>query len=314
VIAPFYDFYMPVVVADHARPEELEMALGLIFQYVERAARRDREVNALRLIRQGELDSAGVLVVRGPQGLRGAMVCQLVPGASALIWPPQAVASQDQEEIEDVLLSFAGNWLHGLGAKLAQCLLSPAEQALALPLLRNGFQHVTGLWYLRHQLEMSRQIAPPKVQLAFDPYSRVDQELFHRTLLRTYEETLDCPEVNGLRELHEIISGHQAQGRHDPGSWWLARDGDLAVGVLLLTEIPDWQGWDLSYIGVIPEARRRGIGIELTKKALREAKTGGACQLTLAVDTRNQPALKVYRTLGFERYDHREVFLTTWRS
>jgi ribosomal protein S18 acetylase RimI-like enzyme len=32
-------------------------------------------------------------------------------------------------------------------------------------------------------------------------------------------------------------------------------------------------------------------------------------QLTLCVDARNSPAIGLYRSLGFERYDTREVYL-----
>ena len=81
------------------------------------------------------------------------------------------------------------------------------------------------------------------------------------------------------------------------------------MGVLLLADVPDLQGWDLLYLGVTPEARSQGFGRELTRKALWEARAAEAPQLTLSVDARNQPALKMYESAGFERYDQREVFL-----
>ena len=40
----------------------------------------------------------------------------------------------------------------------------------------------------------------------------------------------------------------------------MARDGGRPVGVLLLNEDREQDGWDVSYVGVVPEARRRGCG------------------------------------------------------
>ena len=85
------------------------------------------------------------------------------------------------------------------------------------------------------------------------------------------------------------------------------------VGVLMLMRSPETLDWEISYVGVVPEARRRGIGRELVLKALSEARTAGAPYLTLSVDARNHRARELYRVLGFEAYDRREVFLAVWK-
>jgi ribosomal protein S18 acetylase RimI-like enzyme len=76
--------------------------------------------------------------------------------------------------------------------------------------------------------------------------------------------------------------------------------------------MPEGEGWDLAYVGVVPEARRRGFGRELVRKALIEAHQGDARQLTLSVDVRNHPAWDLYASLGFEPYEQREVYLAIW--
>jgi len=95
--------------------------------------------------------------------------------------------------------------------------------------------------------------------------------------------------------------------------WLLALVDGLPVGVLLLTRSPETLDWEISYVGVVPEARGRGFGRELVLKALAAAQTGGAPYLTLSVDARNHPARELYRVLGFEVYDRREVFLAVWK-
>jgi ribosomal protein S18 acetylase RimI-like enzyme len=297
-----------------ARPEDREGAFRLVFQHLPEEARAGRVANALRLLRAGELDPDGVLVAGGGGDLLGALVCLPVPGASGLLWPPQARPGPQRGQVEDDLLRHAAAWLRGRGARLGQALLAPAEAPLAPPLERNGFAHVTSLWYMRHDLKLPYALVRAPERLAYRSYQDGDPDLFHRTLLETYENTLDCPEVNGVRELVEILEGHRAQGTYDPRRWWLALDGDRPVGVLLLSAVPEWEAWDVAYVGVVPGARGRGWGRELMHRALRAAHASDATHLTLSVDTRNRPAWKLYLDLGFEAYECREVYLAIWRS
>jgi ribosomal protein S18 acetylase RimI-like enzyme len=296
-----------------ARLAERASALRLAFQHLPAEDRETRVFNAMNLLHQGELDPDGILVARGRGELLGAMVCLPLPGASGLVWLPQAINDPGREELEDGLVVHALAWLRRRGAKMAQALVPPEESHLAGPLLRNGLRLITGLWYMRHHLDGLPDGPARGARLRYRTYKDGDQDVFHQTLLRSYEKTLDCPELNGVRELDEIIEGHKAQGRHDPGRWWLAREAGRPVGVLLLTEMPEWDGWDLAYVGVVPEARGRGLGRELTRKALTEARAAGATQVTLAVDARNRPAWDLYRGLGFTPYDRREVYLAIWR-
>ena len=71
--------------------------------------------------------------------------------------------------------------------------------------------------------------------------------------------------------------------------------------------------WENAYLGIVPEARRHGYGRQLARKAIVEARAAGAAQLTLSVDARNRPAWELYRGLGFESFDQREVYLAIWR-
>jgi ribosomal protein S18 acetylase RimI-like enzyme len=299
-------------VIEPARSHELAPAFRLIFRHLSAQDRENRVANALRLMHHKELDPNGLLLARGPHGLLGAIICQPVPGASGLIWPPQAVTDTRSAEIEDLLIRHACAWLRQCGAKLAQSLLPPKEAHLAAPLLRNGFTHATDLWYLRHKLDVPSHLLRDSERLTYQTYANGDPDLFQQTLVRTYAETLDCPEVNGIRDVQEIITGHRAQGLHDPERWWLALDHGRPVGVLLVAEMPEGEGWDLAYVGVVPEARRRGIGRELVRKALGAAHHGNATQLTLSVDVRNCPAWDLYTSLGFQPYDQRKVYLAIW--
>jgi mycothiol synthase len=302
----------PPLIAEQAYAHELADAFRLVFKAVPERQRAGRVENALKLVRNNELHTDGVWVVRQGGHLLGAMVCMPVPGASALLWPPQAL-SPAAEEIQDLLLRTAVSWLRKRGAKMGQTLLAPHETVLAKPLLRNGFRHITRLWYLKHDLGFPAELLKAEAKLTFLDYAQCDQEMFQETLLASYQATRDCPEVNGVRNLQDILEGHKAQGRYDPHHWWLALKEQKAAGVLMLAELPEWEeGWDLSYLGVPPWARRQGVGRELTRKAILEAQTAQATQLTLSVDDRNRPAWNLYTSLGFEAFDEREVYLAIW--
>jgi ribosomal protein S18 acetylase RimI-like enzyme len=297
-----------------ARPEERAAAFGLVFQRVEEEDERElRIANALNLVSRGELDPAGVIVARDERDMLGAMVCQLVPGASGLAWPPLTRAGPWRTEVEDALVQYVSTSLSQRGAKLIQTLLAPADAPLAAPLERNGFEHITSLWYLRCHLNGEGPLPQPPRRLTCLPYHGDDRALFHQTLLRTYEQTQDCPEVNGVRSLDEILVGHQAQGIYDPDRWWMALRQGRPAGVLILTELPDAPAWEISYLGVVPEERGQGIGRELTCLALHEARAGGAVYVTLSVDARNRPAWNLYERLGFQAHDRREVYLAIRR-
>jgi mycothiol synthase len=293
-----------------AREEEWPEAFRLIFQATPESERKARVLHGIDMVRLGELQHEGIWVALEPDRVKGAMICLTVPGASALVWPPQAEPGDQHAAIEDALMTHGCAWLRSQGVRVAQSLLEEHDQQLAEPLLRNGFQKVTSLAYMRHDL--NRLQGRPTDSLCYRTYREVDPELFKATLEQTYVGTLDCPELNGVRSMDEIVAGHVSQGRHDPERWWLAFVDDLPVAVLMLTAIPEWRGWDLSYLGVVPAARRKGFARNLAHKALWEARRAGQSKLTLSVDRRNLPARDLYESLGFVSYDRRDVYLGLW--
>jgi mycothiol synthase len=300
--------HVPTVVIEPARPDQMAAVFRLLFYHLPEDDRERRVANALEMLRRKELDPAGALVAHSDGKLRGVLFCQPVAGASGLVWPPQTCPDADSA-VQDQLIARACEQLALRGSKLVQSLLTGEESALGVSLERNGFRHITQLWYMRHDFEFAPRLFQAPDALSCVSYASCDADIFRQTLLRTYESTLDCPEVNGVRTIEEVIAGHQSQGRHDPENWWLVLHDGKPVGVLLVSEMQDSSSWDLLYLGIVSEARGRGYGKELTRKALWEARAAGAPQLTLSVDFRNKPALHLYQGVGFEPYDRREVFL-----
>lgn len=282
-------------------------ALRVLFQNLQAGEREQAVLAAQHLLATGELQSDGVIVARRKDRVLGAMLAALAPGAVGLVWPPQAV--DGDQAVEDALVAEVRAWLRTQGVRTAQALLRPEEsQADGEKLARNGYPQITTLWFMRHSLRLAAADLLEPVGLTFEPY-QTRRTLFEETLLATYRGTLDCPELNGVRPLEDVLAGHRAQGRFDPARWWLACEGDDPAGVLLTNASFEGDSWELVYMGVTPGHRRRGLGRQLVRKALFEALCAGASELTLSVDERNSFARRLYESVGFEAFDRRDVFL-----
>jgi ribosomal protein S18 acetylase RimI-like enzyme len=143
------------------------------------------------------------------------------------------------------------------------------------------------------------------------PYSARAHEQFVSAIAETYRHSLDCPALNGLRDMNDVLAGHKASGEFDPALWVLlcehvpgaAHVGSthVAHGVLLLSKMPPGDSLELVYLGLTPAARGRGLGDLLVKEALAAVAAQGASRLSLAVDSGNAPALKLYYRHGLHR-------------
>jgi mycothiol synthase len=297
-----------------ARAEDRYQALRLFFHHLAEEEREARVKHAVTLLAKGELPADGLLVCRDGENLIGTIAALPLPGAAGLVWPPQVAGTSGRETAEDVLLETAMAWLRHRGAKFAQALLSAGEAGSAFPLERRGFRHITTLLYLQKVLSLADQFAHSPSRLDLQTYTTCDGPAFHQALVDSYEGSLDCPELNGLRTAEQIVAGYRAVPGCQLQRWWLASHQDTPVGVLITVASQEAATWELLYVGLVPPARHQGFGTELTRMAMAQAQASGAARLILTVDTRNQPARRLYASLGFEQYDRREVYLAFFGS
>jgi len=126
-------------------------------------------------------------------------------------------------------------------------------------------------------------------------------------VLRTYQGSLDCPEIDGVRAIEDVLDGYRATGVTADRHWQLLLCDDRPAGCLLLGEHKLHQ-WELIYMGVEPKSRGCGLGELMVDFAKTYAARHGALAMSLAVDTRNTPALRVYRQRGFREWIRRQVY------
>ncbi len=290
-----------------ARPDEWPAAFDLAYRRLPGATARLHAIHALQLLDAGVLAPAGVWVARQGGTVVGVQVAVPLGGANFLFWLPETAGPEPDEPLENALVDAALAWCGRGGGKLAQAIV-PAEDADRIrPLLRRGFARVTRLRYLSHDLHA---LPPPaEHEIRFEPITPANESAFRATLARTYEGTLDCPELNGVRTMDEVLAGYRAAASAGPPRWWLARRAGEPAGVLILTALPEGPALDLSYVGVVPEQRRRGVARAATRLALDAARHAGASELLVAVDERNGPARRLYAAAGFTDVEAREVYL-----
>jgi ribosomal protein S18 acetylase RimI-like enzyme len=294
-----------------AGPHEREAAFRLAFQHLPVDSILEKRQRAEDMIATGELDADAIWLVRDSIGPAGAMIAAPLPGSGAAIFPPQGRPSlHNPAAVLDPLVGAATHWLRQRGVKLAQALLMVSELAAAAPLERSGFTCITRLLYLRHFLDLSADEIARTEQLEYRTVDAVPANVLENTLLRTYAGTLDCPELNLHRSAAEALAGHRGPGQFDASRWWVAFANDEPIALLLCNQCED-STWDIAYLGVAPEGRRRGYGRDLVHHALFEAKADDMLTVTLTVDERNHPARALYRKSGFEPFDEKCVFLWT---
>lgn len=287
---------------DSLHPDDWRSVLAHVFARVPAELRDERIETCIGLLENGALDPAGIWVARDGDAIRAVQVCVPLAGSVCQFWLPAGADDAAERSVQAGL-----DWARSIGCKLAQAAVHPDELSFAEPLIRRGFRRVTCMHQLTHDLLDLPEVT--NTPLRFRAWTPENGPAFAATLERTYEGTLDCPELNGKRTIDEILAGHRGQARFDPAFWWLADVDDTSVGAVLLNETPDAAAWEVAYLGIVPEQRRRGFGRAMALQALHAAGAIGAARLVLAVDERNTPALRLYESLGFVESERSHVLL-----
>lgn len=177
-----------------------------------------------------------------------------------------------------------------------------------------GFVEIAELIYL--QGHVPRSAKPPQIpdQMRFLAYSPQTHGLFADAILQSYRDSLDCPALGGLRDIEDIIAGHRSTGDHDPAMWQLLIERDHPLGVVLLSRVPHTDAVELVYLGLRPEARGKGLGTSLIRQAMHLVLADHRRSLSLAVDSKNEPALKLYYRHGMERIAARLAMIRDLRG
>ncbi len=292
-------------------PEERAEALRLVFSRLAEEDRRRQLETYLAATPGAELSFSGLLGARRQDRLVGAVFSQIQPGRTATLWPPRIVSDEPAATAQK-LLGAACDRLARRQVCVAQVLLETESPSDVATLLKGGFERLAKLLYLvSPQVEFPNH--PPPGPLDFQQYSAANHRRLAGVVEATYDRTLDCPRLNGVRRIEDVLAGYRATGVFDPRRWLIVRHDNRDAGCLLLADHPEDGNYELVYMGLAASARGRGWGTHIARQAQWRTRQAGRPRLVLAVDAANEPALKIYTAVGFRAWDRRSAYVKVFR-
>ena len=123
----------------------------------------------------------------------------------------------------------------------------------------------------------------------------------------TYQASLDCPKLQQFRSIEDILDSYEHQGIA-PAGWSFVQYKGETMGCLLMSAFSQQRTWELTYLGLIPEARGKGWGNQIVQYGCFLAAQHGAELVITSVDKANQPALDIYHQRGFMLIDKAHIY------
>jgi ribosomal protein S18 acetylase RimI-like enzyme len=283
-----------------ATPAEAQAASAVILGSIEQPASPSQVAEFFNLAAKRHIDLSQIWVARAPAGLVWAALPVVNPGKTMLLFTP-AQERQPPPIGATVLLSKLCTHYSDRGVHWAQVLIEPVHSAARRFFAHHGFSEIAELIYLQGHAHRSSKPAKLAAAMHWQTYGPDTHGLFAQTILQSYRDSLDCPRLSGLRHIEDIIAGHKATGEFDPALWRLLCENGQPRGVLLLSRIVMTDALELVYLGLPPEARGRGLGNLLMQEAMHLILRDNRRRLTLAVDSLNVPALRLYYGHGMQR-------------
>lgn len=283
-----------------AKPAELAAAVAMILGSPRRPAAAGHVADFVNAASARRMDVGAMWVAEMAGRIVWAILPVVNPGRTALLLTSAEMDDASIPAASGLVGEICGN-LGRQGLHLTQVLLEPQYAAARRFFLSMRFQEIAELIYLQGYVPRNIQPAAIPRQMKWVEYSPETHGLFADAIVRSYQDSLDCPALSGLREIDDVIAGHQASGDFDPSAWQALVEGDRPIGVVLLSRITQTDAMELVYLGLAAKARGRGLGMLLMQHALHRSLKDERRRLSLAVDSRNAPALKLYYRFGMQQ-------------
>lgn len=291
--------------------EQRTVALRILFARFPVEEQPLRLAEALQSAERGSINLDCLLLAEENGQPVGAALTMHQRDGTSLVWPPVVTCQTiDTKAVEDALMARLCDEIDNAGSKLAQVLLALDDVSESDLLKRFGFQESTEMFFLVRPLtpdDVNR--TPNDSELDHILFNETTAARFESVIERTYIRSLDCAFLNGFRKGKDAIESHRLSGCFDPAGWRLYCIGSQDVGVLLMNEHPDRDAIELTYFGIVPEFRGRGLGREILADGIQAAAMTDHALIFLAVDCGNIYANSLYGELGFSEMARRRVMI-----
>lgn len=295
------------------RPDEQRDAVACL---LEASLGRDPETAEIeafvgRARSMGQELSRQVVAVTPEGEIAGVALYDASPDGSVTASPPTCRASFDKDSLKREILHALRRECASQGLAVLMIFCDERDEALFALLSTCGFERLATLQFMERAITSGDRLIEPDPHIAWTLFTEATEETFVRTVEKTYEETLDCPKLNEGRRVRERLAGYRRAPGFSPELWMIGKVEEEPAVCLLLLRHPEDASCELSYVGVVPSHRGKGLGYKTMEKALQSlALRDDVERLWLAVDGANAPAVRVYERLGFAEYDRRAVYFS----
>jgi ribosomal protein S18 acetylase RimI-like enzyme len=290
------------VVSRKVRTAEVVPALQLILGSHGKVGEVDHAMELMKVTAQRGIQLADIWVAESRGRIRWAALPVVSPGRTVLFFTTSAtlVAGEDTVAMA-VGIEAISNHYGQQNIQLAQLLIDPADTSTVVMFEKHRFKAMAELVYLQRSIRRAKPPGALPGEFRLVNYSAEAHAGFATAVIASYEQSLDCPAMNGLRDIEDILAGHKSAGPFDPSDWFLLLHRDEPVGVLLLAMTHQMDGMELVYLGLAPKVRGYGLANYLLQVAESRVCERKVTKLSLAVDAGNAPALKLYYRHGMKQ-------------
>lgn len=231
----------------------------------------------------------------------------------------QAVQQQVERQVQTI---------RALGFEHVQAVVAEQDETTRAVLESSNFRKLTHVSHLWMQVSGAGPTDEPETPMpassesrptasgtltwrAARSYPAVELE---RLVSQTFIDTLDCPQLNGMRAPDTVLAGFLDGADLSAQEHWFVLESRSEnaepelVACLFLAKHAN-ELLELVYMGVIPNARRRGLGGALLQHAVQTARDLAARIMVVAVDDDNWPAMNIYLRHGFQWHARFSVWM-----
>jgi ribosomal protein S18 acetylase RimI-like enzyme len=299
------------MICRRVKTPEVVPALRLILGSDGHPAEESQALELMKHTAQRGINLGDIWICEADSWVYWAVLPVVSPGRTVLYFGTSALLLGNDPSAMHQGIEAVSAYYSTLNIEIAQVLLDPLDTATIAVYGQHQFQRMAELLYLQRSIRKTPMPAPLPGDFKLVPYSQETHAGFGTAILASYEKSLDCPALNGMRGIEDIIIGHKSAGKFDPNDWFLLLHAGQPVAVLLLAVTHQGDGMELVYLGLSPSVRGYGLGNYLMQVA--EARVSGKKldKLSLAVDAINQPALKLYYRHGMKQVTTKVAMMRT---
>lgn len=276
-------------------------------------------------VEQGEYHSRKVDYLEAFEAERsvGFLGLEWSAGGNVWLWGPKIKTSgmAPAGKVARALLGEAQQRISQQKATLAHVMLDPSQLAEASWYTEFGYDKQITLELLVYPLAAdggadgvdgrTANPAPAESVCQSIAYKAQFHTRFSKALAASYAESQDCLAIHRQSDPETALADYRDTSLFNPDHWRLFQSANEDFGCLLMTHHAAEASLEMVYLGLKPAFRGRGWGHWATSIAVAEAKRLDCRQLTVAVDSQNAAARRLYTGWGFWCFDRKSVLIRT---